>query len=88
MPEPVNKTPCCLGLLAHVDAGRGEPQNSPVAPLGEKKKNGKNRRGLPAGVTMPYFPTVSWDNFYFILNLRQAVPMVYLIYKKIVNRGI
>lgn len=39
---------------------------------------------------MPYFPTVSWDNFYFILNLRQAVPMVYLIYKnkKIVNRGI
>ena len=37
---------------------------------------------------MPYFPTVSWDNFYFILNLRQAVPMVYLVYKKIVNRGI
>ena len=22
MPEPVNKTPCCLGLLAHVDAGK------------------------------------------------------------------
>ena len=25
MPEQVNKTPCCIGLLAHVDAGRGEP---------------------------------------------------------------
>ena len=22
MPDQVNKTPCCLGLLAHVDAGK------------------------------------------------------------------
>ena len=47
MPEPVNKTPCCLGLLAHVDAGRGEPQNSPVAPLGEEKeKRGEKTRDV------------------------------------------
>ena len=25
LPDQVNKTPCCLGLLAHVDAGRGVP---------------------------------------------------------------
>ena len=45
MPEPVNKTPCCLGLLAHVDAGRGEPQNSPVAPLGEEKEKQEKPSG-------------------------------------------
>ena len=88
MPEQPNKPSRAIGLLAHVDAGRGGPQNTPVAPLGEEKEKRENRRELPAGVTMPYFPTVSWDNFYFILNLRQAVPMVYLVYKKIVNRGI
>ena len=25
LPDQVNKTPCCLGLLAHVWVGRGEP---------------------------------------------------------------
>ncbi len=30
---------------------------------------------------MPYFPAASRDNFYFILNLRQAVSMVYWICK-------
>ena len=45
MPEQPNKLPCGIGLVAHVDAGRGEPQNSPVAPLGEEKEKQEKPSG-------------------------------------------
>ena len=30
MPAQVNKTPCSIGLLAHVSASRGVPHKSPL----------------------------------------------------------
>lgn len=45
VPEQPNKPSRAIGLLAHVDAGRGGPQNSPVAPLGEEKE----KREKPSG---------------------------------------
>ena len=45
MPEPVNKTPCCLGLLAHVDAGKTTLSEALLYESGARRSLGRVDHG-------------------------------------------
>ena len=53
MPEQVNKTPCCLGLLAHVDAGKTTLSEAMLYLAGAKRTLGRVDHGDAALDTDP-----------------------------------